>query len=186
MLAFFFGPNFACDIVKYSIGDLGGLMAVTHYSVYRSEHYKKVKQAIDSATERNAKNVSKRYYTNKPEQSENKTFPHYLIEELINEFGSNYYYRTEVVENSNPIKSELHRRLEEDQNDSKLSSFSQLFMINVNYIKGSYLARFNSFESVDELFKYLITFPSVSYIFEYDLYVKKDALLQLSTLMELT
>ncbi|WP_230850184.1 hypothetical protein, partial [Vibrio harveyi] len=62
-------------------------MAVTHYSVYRSEHYKRVKQAIDNATERNSINVSKRYYSNTPELSENKTFVHYLLDELIEQFG---------------------------------------------------------------------------------------------------
>ncbi|HCE2108590.1 hypothetical protein [Vibrio parahaemolyticus] len=153
-------------------------MAVTHYSVYRSEHYKRVKQAIDNATERNSINVSKRYYSNTPELSENKTFVHYLLDELIEQFGANYYYRTEVVESLNPVKSQIHKQLEADQ--LSITGFEQLFEINVRYIKNLYPARFKSFETIDELFVYLMRFPTISYMFDCEVYNKKDAIKKLT------
>ncbi len=159
----------------------GDFMAVTHYSVYRSEHYKRVKEAIDNATERNSINVSKRYYSNVPNLSEDKTFVHYLVDELIEKFGAKYYYRTEVVESLNPVKTQIHKQLEADQ--LTITGFDQLFKINVRYVKNLYPARFKSFDNVDDLFiMYLMTFPTISYLFDHELYSKKDAIKTLTLL----
>ncbi|EIZ1449727.1 hypothetical protein MOU93_003680 [Vibrio parahaemolyticus] len=162
-------------------------MAVTHYSVYRSDHYKNVKQAIDNATELNSINVSKRYYSNKPELSENKTFVHYLLDELIERFGENYYYRTEVVESLNPVKSHIHKQLEADQlviDGKGIVSFAHLFELNVCYVQNLYSERFHSFDQVEHLFNYLQSFPTISYLFEYELYKKEDAMRALIELIE--
>ncbi|HGS5668204.1 TPA: hypothetical protein ACMDXT_000207 [Vibrio parahaemolyticus] len=155
-------------------------MAVTSHRVFRSDHYKQVKEAVDTATELNAINVSKRYYTGKSNNSfdsgENKTFPHYLLEELIDRLGANYFYRTAVVEVFNPIKSKLNQAIIDDQNilnGQNIRDFNHLFEINASFIAELYPNRFFSFSSGSNLLKYLKTFPTINYLFEYE-HIKED------------
>lgn len=146
-------------------------MSVTHYSVYRSGHYKAVKSAVDIATELNDINVSKRYYSNKQDESENKTFHHYLVDELIEKLGSDYYYRAEIVEVFNPVKSQLHKALEADQivtEGANIRSYEHLFEINVDFQDVRYPERLKSFEDMSDLLDYLRTFPTIDYLFKYE------------------
>ena len=145
-------------------------MTKVHYTVFRSGHYKSVKESIDQASELNSINVSKRYYSDRVEDSEEKTFAHYLLEQFINRFGTDYYYRTEVVEIPNPVKSKLNASLQEDQDPLSgvhIRDFEHLFELNVAFVAKLYEARFNSFENTETLFDYLCYFPTINYIFEY-------------------
>ncbi|EIV8508178.1 hypothetical protein MA785_000773 [Vibrio parahaemolyticus] len=154
-------------------------MAVTHYSVYRSGNYKAVKEAVDNATELNSINVSKRYYSDKVEESSNKTFAHYLLDELIKVFGSDFYYRTEVVEVYNPIKSKLHATLQTDQDMFEgfhIRDFEHLFEINVEFVANLYPARFESFDDLPSLLEYLRSYPTIDYLFKYQHIEEKKGL----------
>lgn len=147
--------------------------------IYRSEHYKMVKESVDNATELNQINVSKRYYSDKVAESHNKTFSHYLLEQLIKNFGSDYFYRTEVVETFNPIKSSLDKQLQLDQDPLDgfiIKDFEHLFLINVDYVKGLYPARYKRFDDPDKLLEYLRTYPTIQYLFEYDHITHSEAI----------
>ncbi|ATI44218.1 hypothetical protein CO725_00770 [Vibrio parahaemolyticus] len=139
--------------------------------VYRSDHYKMVKESVDNATELNEMNVSKRYYSNKVAESQNKTFSHYLLEQLIKNLGEDYFYRTEIVETFNPVKSSLDKQLQMDQNPLDgfiINNFKHLFLINADFIKGLYPARYERFNETDKLLDYLRTYPTIQYLFDYD------------------
>lgn len=145
-------------------------MAVTHYSIYRSGHYKAVKNSIDIASELNSANVSKRYYSNNVEESDSKTFVDYLLEQLIFNFGSDYFYRTEVVEVFNPVKSQVNTALQADQDlleGVNIRGFEHLLEINIDFIANLYPERFKSFEDTESLFEYLCSYPTIKYIFDY-------------------
>ncbi|MCY9804375.1 hypothetical protein LCA30_02360 [Vibrio harveyi] len=162
-------------------------MSKVHHTVFRSEHYKLLKKSVDDATELNEINVSKRYYSDNVEQSQNKTFSHYLLEQLIKNFGSDYYYRTEVVETFTPVKSTLNKQLQSDQdplNGLIINDFKHLFLINADYIKGLYQARFDRFEEADKLLEYLKTYPTIDYLFEYSHVSHSDAVMELKKLMK--
>lgn len=146
-------------------------MAKVHYTVFRSGHYKAVKEAIDNASELNSINVSKRYYSDKVDQSENKTFSYYLLEQFIKAFGSDYYYRTEIVEIPNPVKSKVNAALQEDQDPLSgvhIRDFEHLFELNVDFVYKLYPKRIESFEDKSSLFQYLCTYPTIAYIFDYE------------------
>lgn len=146
------------------------IMAVTHYSTYRSNHYKIVKEAIDNASELNSINVSKRYYSDNVEKSEEKTFADYLLSELIKSLGFNLFYRTEVVEVYNPVKSKLNAALQADQDileGMHIRDFEHLFELNIDFIANLYPSRFESFDDTESLLEYLCSYPTVAYIFTY-------------------